>query len=137
MWALDTDTLTLWLRGQRAVVERVEEHDPDELAITIITVEEVLNGWYRILRQARDDSEIVRAYGSLQQTVEFMKEVRILPFNQEALDRFHDLRARHRLVGTNDLRIAAIVLESGASLASRNLRDFRPITGLEVRDWSA
>ena len=137
MWALDTDTLTLWLRGQSAVVERVEEHDPDELAITIITVEEVLNGWYRILRQAREDSEIVRAYGSLQQAVEFMKEVRILSFNQEALDWFHNLRARHSLIGTNDLRIAAIVLERGASQASRNLRDFRPITGLEVQDWSA
>jgi hypothetical protein len=38
MWDLDTDTLTLWLRGQSAVVERVEAHDPDELGITIITV---------------------------------------------------------------------------------------------------
>ena len=53
MWALDTDTLTLWLRGQATVGQRVEAHAPEELAITIITVEEVLSGWYRVIRQAR------------------------------------------------------------------------------------
>ena len=46
MWALDTDTLTLWLRGQASVVQRVDAHPSESLAITIITVEEVLSGWY-------------------------------------------------------------------------------------------
>ena len=40
------------------------------------------------------------------------------------------------MIGTNDLRIAAIVLESGATLVSRNLADFRPIAELDVEDWS-
>src|SRR6266446_4524568 len=117
MWALDTDTLTLWLRGQPAVVRRVEEHDPDELAITIITVEEVLSGWYRLIRQARNDDKLVRAYESLQQSVELFRQLQILPFDKAAVGRFHDLRRQHRPIGTNDLRIAAIVLQSGGSLA--------------------
>ena len=65
MWALDTDTLTLWLHGQASIARRVSEHDPDELAITIITVEEVLSGWYRLIRQARNDDKLVRASPSL------------------------------------------------------------------------
>ena len=137
MWALDTDTLTLWLRGQATVGQRVEAHAPEELAITIITVEEVLSGWYRVIRQARDDEKLARAYQWLQQSVEFFRQVRILPFGRSAIQRYHQLRKGHRMIGTNDLRIAAIVLESSATLVSRNLADFRPIAGLNVEDWSS
>src|SRR5437764_101510 len=136
MWVLDTDTLTLWLHGQTLIGRRVSEHNPDELAVTIITIEEVLSGWYRLIRQARNDDKLVRAYESLQQSVEFFRQVKILSFDRAAVGRFHELRPQHRLIGTNDLRIAAIVMENGATLVSRNLRDFGQITGLEVENWS-
>jgi tRNA(fMet)-specific endonuclease VapC len=136
MWALDTDTLTLWFRGQPLVVRRVEAHPADDLAITIVTVEEVLSGWYRLIRQARDDDKLVRAYHWLQQSVEFLRHTRILPFDRSASRHFHELRKQHRTIGTNDLRIAAIALASGATLVSRNLSDFGPITGLNIEDWS-
>src|SRR5205807_3091609 len=136
MWVLDTDTIALWFRGHPSVVQKIEEQQTDQLAITIITVEEVLTGWYRLIRLARNDDKIVRAYQSLQESIEFFKRVRILPFGAAALAYFHDLRREHRLIGTNDLRIAAIVLERGAALASRNLKDFRKIAELEVQDWA-
>jgi hypothetical protein len=43
---LDTDMLTLWLHGQEAIAARVATTPPQQLALTIITVEEVLGGWY-------------------------------------------------------------------------------------------
>lgn len=46
LWVLDTDMLTLWLRGQETVVTRVAATPPQQLAVTIITVEEILGGWY-------------------------------------------------------------------------------------------
>ena len=35
-----------------------------------------------------------------------------------------------------DLRIAAVALENGGVLVSRNLRDFRRIPNLTVEDWA-
>jgi tRNA(fMet)-specific endonuclease VapC len=136
MCVLDTDTLTLWFRGHPIVAQHVAEHSPEALAITIITVEEILSGWYRLIRQARDDETLVRVYHWLQQSVEFFRDVRILPLTRSAIQLFHHLRQQHRRIGTNDLRIAAIVLENGAALISRNRADFGGIAELRLEDWS-
>ena len=111
---LDTDMLTLWLSGHEAVATRVAATPPQQLGVTIITIEEILRGWYTQIRRARDDEQLARAYRALQQTVEFIRRVEILPFDLAAIRRYRQLRARHRRTGTNDLRIAAIVLEQTA-----------------------
>lgn len=84
--------------------------------------------------RARDDDQLARAYGSLQQSIEFFREVRILPLDRSAIQRYRSLRADHRRMGTNDLRIAAIVIDHGATLVSRNLSDFRSVADLNIED---
>jgi len=53
LWVLDTDMLTLWLRGRETVAARVAVTPPQQLAVTIVTIEEVLGGWYTQARRAR------------------------------------------------------------------------------------
>ncbi|MBC8116625.1 MAG: PIN domain-containing protein [Candidatus Saccharimonas sp.] len=136
LWILDTDTLSLFLHGEPNVCQRVSRVVPDELAVAIITVEEVLTGWYAEVRRARRDEQLVRAYAALQQAVEFFRFVRILPFNQDAVRRYHELRRQHRRVGTNDLRIAAIAMEHLGIVVTRNEGDFGVVEGLVTEDWS-
>ena len=50
--------------------------------------------------------------------------------------RYAHLRSLHRRVGRMDLAIAAVVLDSGAVLVTRNRADFDPIEGLAIQDWS-
>ncbi len=50
--------------------------------------------------------------------------------------RYERLRTAHRNVGKNDLRISAIALEHGATVVTRNSRDFKQVPGLTIEDWS-
>lgn len=136
LWVLDTDALTLWLRGHRGLATRVAHTRPSQLATTIITVEEILRGWYTQVRRARDDDQLARAYQALQETVEFTRRIQILALTRAAIVRYRALRVAHRRTGVNDLRIAAIVLEQESILVTRNTADFVDIDGLQLEDWS-
>jgi tRNA(fMet)-specific endonuclease VapC len=133
---LDTDVLTLWLRGQETIGARVAATPPQQLSVTIITMEEVLGGWYTQIRQARDDQQLARAYQALHEAIEFSWSIRILPFDLPEIRRYRQLRTQHRRIGTNDLRIAAIVLEQQAILVTRNTSDFADISGLQLDNWA-
>ena len=136
LFVLDTDSLTLLFHGQAKICEQAAGQDTSELATTIVTVEEILTGWYSQIRRAKKDDQRIRAYTALQQAVEFLARIRILPFDEGAAQLFHELRAAKLRLGANDLRIAAIVLVQGAILISRNLRDFKGLPDLLLDDWS-
>lgn len=79
---------------------------------------------------------MARVYQRLTDAVRFLARLPILSFTEPAILRYEELRALHRRTGKNDLRIAAIVIAQGATLATRNVRDFGPIEGLQIADWS-
>jgi tRNA(fMet)-specific endonuclease VapC len=136
MTVLDTDVLTLYQSGDPLIVRRTQAIPMAELAVTVITVEEELTGWYTRLRRARRRDQLAAAYQRLASAVRFLARFQILTFSEPAIVRFELLRAAHRRLGRNDLRIAATVLEAGVVLATRNARDFKQIRGLPIEDWS-
>jgi tRNA(fMet)-specific endonuclease VapC len=136
LYVLDTDCLTLLLRGDAQLSRRAAERDPAELAITIVTVEETLTGWYSQIRRSKKDDQVIRAYAALQQAVEFCARVQILPMNAAAMARFRELRTSKRRLGANDLKIAAIALVHDAVVVTRNVRDFDTIVALQIENWA-
>jgi tRNA(fMet)-specific endonuclease VapC len=136
LFALDTDVLSLLIQGNEAVRAHVQALTGNRFSVTIVTVEETLTGWYSQIRQAKNDARLVRTYAELQRSVEFFRQIQILPFGDAAATIYRQLRTEHRRRGKNDLRIAAIALACGAVVISRNQRDFRDIVGLAVSDWS-
>ena len=61
----------------------------------------------------------------------------LLPFDERAVSEFKRLKAAKVKIGTMDLRIASIVLANGATLITRNLRDYEQVPGLQAEDWTA
>jgi tRNA(fMet)-specific endonuclease VapC len=136
LFVLDTDHVSLLQRGHPTVAARVLATPPEQLAVSVVTFEEQLGAWYSQIRQARDPEKVARAYEGLFQILEDAKRVRIMPFSRPAIDRYTQLRRIHRRVGRMDLAIAAIAIEAGAVLVTRNRADFEPIEGLTIQDWS-
>jgi tRNA(fMet)-specific endonuclease VapC len=136
LFVLDTDILTLYYRGDATVVRSVNARPASQLAISVLTVDEQLTGWYTLTRQARRPDEIARAYAHLGDAVVRLARWRILPYTESAIARVAQLKALRLNVRVMDLRIAAIALENSAVVVSRNQRDFGRVPGLVVEDWS-
>jgi tRNA(fMet)-specific endonuclease VapC len=136
LFVLDTDILTLYYRGDSNVVRNVDAHSPTELAISVLTVDEQLTGWYTLTRQARRPEEIARAYARLGEAVVRLGRWHILSYTESAISRVVHLKALRLNVRLMDLRIAAVALENQAVVVTRNRRDFGRIPGLTLEDWS-
>jgi tRNA(fMet)-specific endonuclease VapC len=133
---LDTDILTLYRRGHVEVTRRILSAVPGEVVTNVITAEEQLTGWYTAARRATKPPAIEHAYKRLGEVIEFFTGISILPFTQAAIARYIQLQSLKLNIGKYDLRIAAIVLEAGAIVVSRNVRDSGRVPGLAVEDWS-
>jgi tRNA(fMet)-specific endonuclease VapC len=133
---LDTDILTLVQEGHTVVGQRFLAQRPEDVAVTVLTVEEQLSGWYTELRKAKRPEKLARAYRRLAETVRFLSQLQIVLYDEPAIQRYEELRSQKIKIGRMDLRIAAAVLERGAVLVTRNARDFRQVPGLQVVDWS-
>jgi tRNA(fMet)-specific endonuclease VapC len=82
LFVLDTDILTLYLEGHALVRQRVDAHPRADLAITVMSVDEQLTGWYTLARQVRRPEDVSRAYDRLAEAVVFLAQWRILPYSQ-------------------------------------------------------
>jgi tRNA(fMet)-specific endonuclease VapC len=136
LFVLDTDCLSLLQRGHPRVSQRCAAQQPGEVVITVISLEEQLSGWYRLLRQVKQPDDLARTYQNLIDTVLSLARLPILPFKPAAITLYRQLLGMKLNVGRMDLRIAAIVRESGGILVTRNTRDFARVPGLIIEDWS-
>jgi tRNA(fMet)-specific endonuclease VapC len=136
LFVLDTDILALLQRGDANVVSRASKCAPAEIAVTVITVDEQLRGWFTLVRRAKTPRQIAFAYDQLALSVSDLARIRILSYSETAIARFNGLCKSKLSVRGNDLRIASIALEYNATVVTRNTRDFSAIPGLSLEDWS-
>ncbi|WP_066793565.1 type II toxin-antitoxin system VapC family toxin [Sphingomonas soli] len=138
MIVLDTNVLSEALRPapDARVMHWLGGQAPAALFVTAVTQSEILYG-IAILDPGRRRDELQAAA-----TAMFAEDFagRILGFDPEAAPQFAGIAAERRRLGRPisqfDAQIAAIARSRGASLATRNLRDFEGC-GIELIDpWS-
>jgi tRNA(fMet)-specific endonuclease VapC len=137
-YLLDTDTFSLYLGLHPPVVQAVARHvsQSDELAVAVITVEELWSGWAAVVAKARKPDELAKAYDRLTDTLNELRNWPVVSFPVSAVRRYADLKKQKLNVGANDLKIASIALETGAVVVTHNTRDFGRVAGLQVVDWA-
>ena len=136
-WILDTDHVSAILRGNRSALKQAAVHYPNAY-ITIVTVQELFNGWNGKLNQTNNSAELVRLYKKLADTVAFIKRVEVLDFDTSAEQIYASLRQQPQLSKKRvdkDLRIASIALSQSAVMVTRNYRDFSLIPNLNLQNW--
>jgi tRNA(fMet)-specific endonuclease VapC len=106
------------------------------VAVTVITVEEQLSGWYAQLRQAKSAERLAWAYRRLAANVRFLSRLQIVDFEETAIQRYQQIRKLKLKVRKTDLRIAATALDREAVLVTRNVRDFQRVPGLTIENWA-
>ncbi len=119
---LDTDTASYIIKGRSPQVEaKLTQIMPSMICISVVTRAELMYG----LKRLPSDH---RLHIGVRQ---FLKIVRILPWDSEAADYYADIR--HQLVssgqpiGEMDMMIAAHSLAAGAVLVTNNLRHYERI----------
>lgn len=136
MFVFDTDTFTHFLRRHPRVTER-RASATEEVGISVITRIEILQGRFASVLKAEDGKKLLKAQHWLAENDRDLEHFLILPIDAESAAEFDRLRENKKLkkIGRADLLIAAIALANQATLVSRNLKDFRQVSGLRVEDW--
>jgi predicted nucleic acid-binding protein len=128
---IDTSVLIEAARGRLDLDRLVKGHADETVEIAAITASELLHGVNRL-------KGVARARASL--FVERLLEaIPVVPFDLDVA-RVHaalsaELRAAGTAVGAHDLLIAATAVYADAWIATRDLRSFPKIKGLDVRRW--
>jgi tRNA(fMet)-specific endonuclease VapC len=137
MFILDTDTFSLLLRGHARVTERVAQAT-EEVALTLISRIEILQGRFASVLKAENSEKLLQAQQRLEESEKDLYRFTILSIYPAAASEFDRLRQNRKLkqIGRGDLLIAAIALATRSTLVTRNRKDFDRVPGLKVENWA-
>jgi tRNA(fMet)-specific endonuclease VapC len=139
LYVMDTDHLSLYERGNLKIRNQmlaVRQNSVDRLVITVTSVAEQFVGRLSQVHKAKTPQSLISAYIKLKATFILLSDLEVLDYDSRADDCFRELRKAGIRIGTQDLRIASIVLIHDGVLLTRNLRDFQQVPGLMTQDWS-
>lgn len=131
MTLLDTNVVIHYLKGDPAIVERLQRAQRSELGIPAIVVYELEYGTLRSKVPARRRLELDV----------LLQYLPCVPFDSSAAIAAAAIRAdlenRGQTIGPLDLLIAGTAVSRGAALVTNNAAEFAHVPGLRVFDWKS
>jgi tRNA(fMet)-specific endonuclease VapC len=128
---LDTD-ICIYLAKDRypQVTARFERLQPEQPVMSVITYGELHHG-------ANNSSDRPRSLSRLEELIQEIPVEELTISAAEAYGRIRStLQKQGRVIGSNDLWIAAHAMSLDVTLATNNEREFLRVTGLSVENWT-
>ena len=130
IYLLDTNVCIRYLQGRSdSVVEQMQRTLASDIVVCSVVKAELFYGAARSQNPAR----------SLAVQKRFLNQFISLPFDDKAAEIYGEVRTTlantGRLIGPNDLLIAAIALANDATLVTHNIREFSRVPNLPFVDW--
>jgi tRNA(fMet)-specific endonuclease VapC len=136
-YILDTDHISLILFNHPQVTENAAKH---QIATSIVTVQELFNGWIGRINDPAQMNNLPALYSKLSITLKYLQTVEVLDFTVEADECLKNLLRANPPLRKNrlqkDMRIAAIALSLDLTVATRNRKDFELVPNLKIVDWT-
>jgi len=130
---LDTN-ICIYVRRRRPpeVLTHFLQIDAGDAVVSVVTYGELVYGMVK-----QHSPPLPRA---LEQLDEFASLVRVMPLPIEAGKKYGEIRSalesKGRIIGGNDLWIAAHAISADLTLVTNNEREFRRIPALKIANWS-
>ncbi len=128
---LDTDILSEFLRGNKKVVSKVDEHLKEFgfINLSVITYYEILNGL--LYKDAKKQMTRFQKFVSLNKVIPMTIRTAKVAATIQA-----DLLKNGTVIGHTDTLIAGIAIASKLQLVTNNTRHFQRIKGLRIANWT-
>ena len=130
-YMLDTDICSYVMkRSQDALLRRLQKVPVSDVCISVVTKSELLYGVEVSPRRQQDEAALNA----------FLNYVEVLDFPDNASARYAQIRAQlkksGKMIGANDLFIAAHARSLGLTLVTHNTQEFRRVHRLAIEDWT-
>ena len=128
---LDSNVLIYFLRGKSESIQKaLQNQSPQNIKLPSVVKAELLFGAHKS-QNPRKALEIVE---------DTISPYEVIPFDNAASGVYGriraELEAEGKIIGANDLIIAATVLSRGGTLVTNNTKEFERIKGLQLENWS-
>lgn len=130
-YMLDTNICIAVMKGRMAVRSKIICIDPAEIGISGIVLAELFYGVWESMQIERNKQALA----------DFCSICSVWDWPAGAADTYGEIRAfleqQGRIIGANDLLIAAHANYLNAVLVTNNIREFERIPGLKIEDWTS
>lgn len=139
MYLLDTSIVSNYLDRRRnfpQLTDHILSTPPEQIFISVITVEEIIQGALASIQKVRQKPSVMDAYRYFEELFSALNYFQILPYTNEAEAIYQSLSSKIKRIGTQDCRIAAVARSKEYILVTANVSDFEKIGNLEIEDWT-
>ena len=128
-YLLDTNVVIYVLKHRPIKVLETFNKNTNRMAISSITLSELIYG----------AEKSVKIDKNLEAIQDFISHLEVLPYDAKASQHYGQIKAglekKGKIIGENDIHIAAHAISQGLILVTNNLKEFKRVPNLALENW--